>query len=171
MKSLTAHELQVTPFFDLETYMLLTGHKRISADQAARIEQEWHRLHRRLRAYRLGERKGYVLIYLDGEFERELQQAAEQDGNRAEELQMIAQAMLLAALQETVPESQFSSCAPVPEPNKILKRSLERLGVELSNSGRLNVQFGLVTELPFSGGCEDCAIKSTCAKRIMEGKG
>jgi hypothetical protein len=171
MKSLTAFEQQITPFFDLETYMLLTGHKRLSGDEAARIEREWLRLFNHLKAYRLGESKGYVLIYLDGEFERELQNAAQEEGNRTEELQMIAQAMLLAALQEVVPESQFSSCAPVPEPNKILKRSLEPLGLELSNSGRLNASFGLVTKLPFSGGCEECFIKSTCAKRIMEGKG
>ncbi|MFP4049628.1 MAG: hypothetical protein ACLFT8_06730, partial [Desulfovermiculus sp.] len=82
---------------------------------------------------------------------------------------LAAQAMLMAALMEVVPEASLGTCAPIPEPNKILKRSLAEVGLDFSNAGQLSVQYGLLTRLPFRNDCEDCYLKASCPKKIMEG--
>lgn len=170
MKSLNAQKIDITPFFDLETYMLLSETRRIQGDKAQELEETWKWVFPHLKAYRLGERKGYMLIYLDKALEEELDTVLEQDEAKGEEIQTLAQSMIMAAMLEAVPEAGLASCAPIPEPNKVLKRSLAKLGLEFYNSGRMNVRFGVLTKLPFSGGCEQCYIKGTCAKRIMAGK-
>ncbi len=169
MKSLKAQKIAITSFFDLETYMLLSETRRVQGDKAQELEQTWKWVFPHLKAYRLGERKGYLLIFLDKALEDELDAIMEQDEARGEEIQTLAQAMIMAAMLEALPEAGMGSCAPIPEPNKVLKRSLAQLGLEFYNSGRMNVRFGVLTKLPFSGGCDTCFIKSTCAKRIMSG--
>lgn len=170
MKSLPVSELKISPFFDLETYLLLSGQRRITGPQAREIEETWLELYKYLKAYRLGTTKGYLTIFLSKGFEDLLDQALEQDLKKGDDLQLIAQALIMATLMETVPEASFTSCAPVPEPNKVLKRSLAKIGLEFYNSGHLNVQFGILTRIPFKSDCQLCYIKDHCAKRIMEGK-
>ncbi|MGM0423900.1 MAG: hypothetical protein ACQEQX_03130 [Thermodesulfobacteriota bacterium] len=171
MKSLPLQELKITPFFDLEAFMLLSGRKRIQTDKARELEKLWQEIYKYLHAYQLGEKKGYLVLYLGQEFEERISRIEEQDPEKAQELQGLAQALLMAALLETLPEASYSDCAPVPEPDKVLKRSLQKLGLEFHNSGGLNVRFGLLTKVPFSGDCEQCYIKSSCAKRILQGQG
>ncbi len=171
MKRLAAHTLDITPHFDMETFMFLSGQQRLDGDTAKALEQDWKRIHSHLRAYRLGEKKGYVLIYLDRGFDAELDQAREQDRERAERLELLAQSMIMAALSEVLPESAEHGCAPVPEPNKVLKNSLADLGLTFHNNGSLDVAFGVVTELPYRGDCESCLIKGTCSKRMLQQSG
>ena len=171
MKRLTAHPLEITPHFDMETFMLLSGQQRLDGETAQALEGDWHRLHSHLRAYRLGEKKGYMLIFLDRGFDEELDQARAQDRKRAEHLELLAQSMIMAALSEVLPESAEHGCAPVPEPNKILKNSLADLGLSFHNNGSLDVAFGVVTELPYRGDCESCLIKGTCSKRMLQHSG
>ncbi|MFP4213142.1 MAG: hypothetical protein ACLFRL_03430 [Desulfohalobiaceae bacterium] len=170
MKSLPLQEVKITPFFDLEAFMLLSGQRRIQTDKAKELEGLWQETFNYLRAYQLGQKKGYLLLYLDQEFEDRLARIEEHSPEKAQELQSLAQALLMASLLEALPEAGYSDCAPVPEPNKILKRSLQQLGLEFDNSGSLNVRFGLLTSMPFSGDCEQCYIKSSCAKRILQDK-
>lgn len=168
MKSLPVQEVKITPFFDLESFMLLSGQKRILTEKAQELEKLWHELFAYLKAYQLGQNKGYLVIYLNRELEIKLDRIADQNPEQAQELQSMAQAMLMASLLESLPEAGYADCAPVPEPNKILKRSLQKLDLEFDNSGSLNVRFGLLTKRPFSGDCEKCYIKSSCAKRILQ---
>jgi len=171
VKRLPLYPLSITPHFDMETFMLLSGQQRLDGDNAKALEQDWQRLHAHLRAYRLGEKKGYILIYLDRNFDAELDQARQQDRERAERLELLAQSMIMAALTEVLPESSAQGCAPVPQPNKILKNSLADLGLTFHNNGSLDVSFGVVTELPFRGDCETCLIKGTCSKRMLQQSG
>ncbi len=167
MKRLSAQALDITPHFDMETFMFLSGQRRLDGETAQALERDWQRLHSRLRAYRLGEKRGYMLIYLDRDFDEELDQAKQEDRERAERLELLAQSMIMAALSEVLPESAEHGCAPVPEPNKVLKNSLADLGLTFHNNGSLDVSFGVVTELPFRGDCEGCLIKGTCSKRML----
>ena len=169
MKKLPISKVQITPHFDLETFMILSGQRRISGDQAEGIDRLWQQLFTHLRAYRLGENKGYILIYLQPEAEDILRQEQTAETEQGQNAPIVAQAMLMASLLEAVPEASLGTCAPVPEPNKILKRTLADVGLEFSNSGQLSVQFGLLTKLPFRSDCEECFLKSSCPKRIMEG--
>lgn len=167
MKSLPAYKTEITPFFDLEIYMFLSGKPRLSGQDAARLEKEWHRLFNYLRAYQLGQRKGYLLIYMDSSFQQEVEEKLDKEPDIAEELQILAQAMIMASMKEIIPQANLGSCAPVPKPNKILKNTLKQLDLEFYNSGRLSVQYGVITKLPYSNDCEKCYIKDTCPKRIM----
>jgi hypothetical protein len=169
MKKLPFSAVQITPYFDLETFLILSGQRRISGDQAKEIENLWQQLFTHLRAYRLGQNKGYMLIYLKPEAEQTLLQEQASSSEQGHNAPLVAQSMLMAALLETVPEASLGTCAPVPEPNKILKRSLADLGLEFSNSGQLSVQYGLLTKLPFRSDCQECFLKASCPKKIMEG--
>ncbi|WP_027370017.1 hypothetical protein [Desulfovermiculus halophilus] len=169
MKKLPLSPVQITPHFDLETFMILSGQRRISGDQAQEIEQLWQKLFTHLRAYRLGQNKGYILIYLTPEAENTLHQEQSSGTEHGHNAPLVAQAMLMAALLEAVPEASLGTCAPVPEPNKILKNSLAEVGLEFSNSGQLSVQYGMLTRLPFRSNCEECYLKPSCPKKIMEG--
>jgi hypothetical protein len=169
MKKLPLTPIQITPHFDLETFMILSGQRRISGDQAEEIGRLWQQLFTHLRAYRLGQGKGYILIYLIPEAEQILQEKQSSDTEQGQNAPLVAQAMLMAALLEAVPEASLGTCAPIPEPNKILKRSLAEVGLDFTNAGQLNVQFGLLTKLPFRNDCEECYLKASCPKKIMEG--
>lgn len=169
MKKLPLTPIQITPHFDLETFMILSGQRRISGDRAEEIQHLWQQLFPHLRAYRLGQGKGYMLIYLAPKAEQILQKKQSEDSVQGENAPLAAQAMLMAALMEAVPEASLGTCAPIPEPNKILKRSLAEVGLDFTNAGQLSVQFGLLTRLPFRNDCEDCYLKASCPKKIMAG--
>ncbi|MFP4285340.1 MAG: hypothetical protein ACLFQG_07280 [Desulfovermiculus sp.] len=169
MKRLPLTPIQITPHFDLETFMILSGQRRISGDQAEEIGRLWQQLFSHLRAYRLGQGKGYMLIYLAPKAEQILQEKQSEDSVQGVNAPLAAQAMLMAALLEAVPEASLGTCAPIPEPNKILKRSLAEVGLDFTNAGQLSVQYGLLTRLPFRNDCEDCYLKASCPKKIMEG--
>ena len=168
MQRLQATPLEITPFFDLETFMLLSGQKRIDGNTAEAVEKDWHRLYSRLWGYRLGEpESGYLVILLDRDFDQELEKAREEDRDRAERLELIAQSMIMAALFEVLPESAEQGCAPVPEPSSVLEESLAQLGLSFRSDGHLDVSFGLVTGLPYFADCESCHAKSGCSKRLI----
>jgi len=169
MKKLPLSPVQITPHFDLETFMILSGQRRISGDQAEEINHLWQNLFTHLRAYRLGQGKGYILIYLNPEAEEILDQKQSSGTEQGHNAPLVAQALLMAALLETVPEASLGTCAPIPEPNKVLKNSLAEVGLEFTNSGQLSVQYGLLTKLPFRSDCEECYLKASCPKKIMEG--
>ena len=167
MKQLFPKLLHVTPFFDLETYMLLSGQRRLDAQTAQELETRWHEAFPHLKAYQLGEKKGYLVLYLDAEFEAKADALWEESPNASYQLQTVGQALLMAAVSELVPDAGMAGCAPVPEPNKILKRSLEKLGLTFSNQGVLSAKYGIITELPYRGGCDTCFLENSCPKRQM----
>ena len=169
MTSLPVQQVNITPFFDLEKFMLLSGQKRIQTDKARELEKIWHEIFAYLQAYKLGEnQEGYLLIYLHQDFEKRLDNITAINPEQGQELQTMAQALLMASLFEAEPEAAHSDCAPVPKPDKALKSSLQKLDLEFDESGALNVRFGLLTGIPFAGDCEQCYISSSCAKRILQ---
>lgn len=164
MKSLSATPLTPTAHFDLETFMMLSETRRIEGGLAARLEKDWERLFPRLKAFRLGERKGYLVVFMEPSVEEEVDELWNKTPSRGFELQTLAQAMIMSAMQELLPEAGARGCAPVPEPNKILKRSLKPLGLEFHNTGAMNVKYGVLTRIPSSGGCEQCYLRESCPR-------
>ena len=167
MKSLPAQQLKLSPEFDLEVFMSLSGQRRIVTEKVLQAEKEWQRLCSYLKAYRLGQNKGYLVIFLDPAIEKEIDQAMDTDPDMAEQLEILAQSLIMTSMCQVLPQANIGSCAPVPEPNKILKLSLKPLGVDIQKTGRLDVRYGVVTKLPYKNDCQDCALKSSCAKRLF----
>jgi len=79
----------------------------------------------------------------------------------------MARSLIMVSFLEKVPQAGLGSCAPVPEPDTRLRRALKPLGLDLDNTGRLNVRYGMITRLPFTDDCGGCFIRSSCAKRIL----
>ncbi|ACV69217.1 hypothetical protein [Desulfohalobium retbaense] len=171
MKHLPATPLRVTPFFDLETYMLLSGQRRIDAQSAQDLETLWHEAFSHLNVYQLGEKKGYLVVYLDEQFEAKADAEWTDAPHSSYQRQTVGQAVIMAAVNELLPDAGWAGCAPVPEPNKILKRSLEKIGLSFSNQGVLSAKYGILTPMPYAGGCESCFLENSCPKRQMAKQG
>ncbi|MFP4517438.1 MAG: hypothetical protein ACLFNV_11660 [Desulfovibrionales bacterium] len=167
MKRLECSEVPFTCPFDLEAYMMLSQTKRITGELAQRVGTAWDRWRTYLKAFRLGNRKGYVLVYFESNVEDEVDEVWERSPSEGFELQCVAQTMIMLTMGEVLPELSRTKCAPVPEPNKILKRSLEPLGLAFDKTGGLNVKYGVITAVPLKQGCEACYLKESCPKKTL----
>jgi hypothetical protein len=166
MKRLPATPIDLECAFDLEAYMFLSQNKRLDAGQARRAAELWDKWKSHLKGYRLGVKKGYVVIYFGHEIEDEVDEIWNRTPSEGFEAQCVAQTMILQSMRETLPEVGAQGCAPMPEPNKVLKRSLEPLGLALMENG-LNVKYGVITPFPVKEGCTACSLEQTCPKQCI----
>jgi hypothetical protein len=166
MKRLDATLQELDCSFDLEAYMFLSQNKRIDAGLAIRVAELWSKWKGHLKAYRLGVKKGYVVVFLDHVVEDEVDEIWNRTPSEGFEAQCVAQTMIMQSMRELMPEVAEQGCAPMPEPNKILNRSLEPLGLILQESG-LNVKYGVITPFPVKEGCTACSLEASCPKKCM----
>jgi hypothetical protein len=166
MKRLAATPLDVECSFDLEAYMFLSQNKRVDGGMARRVAELWEKWMKSLKAYRLGEKKGYVVVFFDHAVEDEVDAIWDESPSEGFDAQCVAQTMIMQSMREIMPEVAEQGCAPMPEPNKILKRSLEPLGLTLQDTG-LNVKYGVITPFPVKEGCTACSLEHTCPKKCM----
>lgn len=167
MKRLVAEQLKLECPVDIEAYMLFTQTRRIDGELALRIEETWNKWLPKLSAYRLGEKKGYIVVFFDGSVEEEVDSVWKDSPALGFEIQCVAQTMIMLTMQTVLPELTEVGCAPVPEPNKILKRSLEPLGLTFENTGHLSAKYGVLTSFPLKASCEICFLKDTCPKKLF----
>lgn len=165
MKQLPPKELTFTCPVDLEAFMYLSQNKRVDHDLALRVGEFWQKWIPFLKAYKLGEKKGYVLVYLENEVEEEINRIWDESPSTGFEAQCVAQTMIMQTMRELFPELAAAGCAPVPTPNKILKRSLEPLGLTFDKSGGMNVKYAMLTPFPFKSGCEPCYLSGSCPNK------
>jgi hypothetical protein len=78
----------------------------------------------------------------------------------------IAQTMIMGTLKALMPELGEKECAPVPEPTKPLRRTLEKIGLDMQESGALNRKYSTITPYPHRYGCERCHLKDSCIKNM-----
>ncbi|MFO7817854.1 MAG: hypothetical protein ACQES5_06600 [Thermodesulfobacteriota bacterium] len=164
MALLSAERLRIHPPMDLEMYMILAQVKGLEGRETVELIPLWERLSSGLAVYRLGEKKGYAAAYLNKEIEDELEKAWEESPSKGFKKQALAQTLIMGALRQLLPELDKHQCAPVPKPNKLLKRSLAKIGLEFSNAGTLNYKYSTLTFCPFRGGCELCYLAESCPK-------
>jgi len=130
----------------------------------AEILQHWEKWNSALKIYILGKKKGYLTLFMDRAVENTIDEIWPESPSKGFKLQALAQTMITSALQDLIPSIGRDQCAPVPRPNKILKRSLARIGLELSNQGTLNYKYSTLTFYPYKNGCEVCYLSTTCPK-------
>jgi hypothetical protein len=164
MALLSVNKLSIHPPMDLEMYMVLSQSKGLEGGETVELIQAWERMSAGLNVYRLGEKKGYVAAYLSQEIEDELEKAWEESPSSGFKRQCLAQTLIMGALRHLLPELETHQCAPVPKPNKHLKRSLAQVDLEFSNAGALNYKYSTLTYCPYRGGCELCYLKDSCPK-------
>jgi hypothetical protein len=166
MKRLSATRVDPKCAFDLEAFMFLSQNQRVDAELAGLVAELWDKWKKHLHAYRLGVKKGYVVVWFDHEIEDEVDRIWNETPAKGFHSQCVAQTMIMQTMRELMPEVADQGCAPMPEPNKILKRSLEPLGLALHDSG-LNVKYGVITPFPVKEGCTACSLEQTCPKKCM----
>jgi len=72
----------------------------------------------------------------------------------------------MGTLRLFIPDLSKSKCAPLPLADKILKRSLAKIGIELTNAGTFGYKYATLTYYPQQAGCEKCLLKATCPKKL-----
>jgi hypothetical protein len=167
LKLLKAKQLEVHPPLDLETYMFLAQVKGMEGKDTVELLSYWSKWAPSLKVYRLGEKKGYVLAYLGQEVDMEVDEIWDKSPAMGFKLEALAQTMIMGVMRSLLPELSSTKCAPVPKPNKILKRSLGKIGLEFSAAGALNYKYSTITFFPYRGGCELCYLKPSCPKAMF----
>ncbi|GAB7078556.1 hypothetical protein [Megalodesulfovibrio paquesii] len=172
----TLEELPLAFEFGLEDYMMLTRSRRVDHNSGEIIEEVLPGWGPHLKALRINTQdrnkpEGYVLVWLDTPVEAEVNTAWEQSPSRAFTLNSLAQALLMAALREAVPDISASACAPVPAPTKALRAALQAAGVPWEEGAMLGRQYAMLTYAPFKGSCDICHVREDCPKLSQERQG
>ncbi|WP_462323358.1 hypothetical protein [Desulfoplanes sp.] len=166
MKHLPATLHQVHPRFDLQAYMFLAQTPTLTPQRILEMTSVWERWHPLLKAYTFGKTKGYLLVHLDHAVEIEMEELWKNSQEEAFLREALAQSMIMGTLRLFLPELDTRGCAPLPEPNKILKRSLAKVGITLNNQGGLGYKYATLTFLPCPSGCDKCFLRRTCPKKL-----
>lgn len=163
--------LEPKPWFDLETYMMLSQSKRVEASTVELVESLWEKWRQHLRAKRITVGSvSYLLVWLEEAVEQEVNAMWEDSPSQSFTMNSLAQAILMATVRELVPEVAGNSCAPVPKPTSGLKAALEEIGLPWKDSSTLARQFAMLTYYPFKGGCTICYLKDECPSNTMRSK-
>jgi len=177
MKILPVNELDIQPEFDFSTFLFLAQIDEIGPQEMLSVLGVWENWLPSLKIYQLGERKGYVLVYLEQGVEDQVDEVWKASPSEGFKHEAIAQTMIMGTLKALMPELGEKECAPVPEPTKPLRRTLEKIGLDLQESGALNRKYATITPYPHRYGCERCHLKDSCIKNmnldlsgIMKGK-
>lgn len=155
--------LEVTPYFDMEQFMLITQTRRLDEESARIIDEYWERWRGLLRVRKISIGKNeYVLVWLDSGVEEEITRLWETAPSRAFSANNLAMAMLMAVIRELVPEVAVMGCAPVPLPGGSLRKALKDVGVAWPENAGLDHQYAMITHIPFKGGCSICHLQDEC---------
>ena len=166
MKILSVSELDIQPEFDFSTFLFLAQVDEIGPQEMLSVLGTWEKWLPSLKVYQLGERKGHVLVYLEKSVEDEVDGIWAQSPSEGFKHEAIAQTMIMGTLKALMPELGEKECAPVPEPTKPLRRTLEKIGIDLQESGAMNRKYATLTPYPHRYGCERCHLKDSCIKNM-----
>ena len=166
MKTLPISELAIQPEFDFSTFLFLAQIDEIGPQEMLSVLATWENWSPHLKVYQLGDRKGHVVVYLEAAVEDQVDGIWKQSPSEGFKHEAIAQTMIMGTLKALMPELGEKECAPVPEPTKPLRRTLDKLGLDMQESGALNRKYATITPYPHRYGCERCHLKDSCIKNM-----
>lgn len=166
MKTLSVTALPVQPEFDFATFLFLAQIDEIGPQEMLGVLGVWEKWLPHLKVYKLGDRKEHVVVFLEENVEREVDTIWEASPSEGFKHEAIAQTMIMGTLKALMPELGEKECAPVPEPTKPIRRTLETIGVSLQESGSLSRKYSTITPYPHRYGCERCFLKDSCIKNM-----
>lgn len=157
----------VRPWFDIESFMLMCGEKRLDGsglETLARWHDAWLEL-LNVRKITAGSRS-WLALWLPESVEDAVDAAWKESPDLGFRLNSLALYLSMSALRELVPQVEAAGCAPSPEPDDIIERALERAGLPYRDkrSGQLGRRYAVLTHYPFRGGCEVCHMRESCHK-------
>ncbi|MBC7355889.1 MAG: hypothetical protein JG774_1361 [Desulfomicrobiaceae bacterium] len=166
MPTLSATRVQVQPQLDPETYLLLSQRNFLDAKALMELTAAWERWMPAAHTWRIGGRKGYLLVFLDAAVEEEIDPLWENAPAQAFAREAMAQALVLGYLTALRPGVRRKGCAPVPTPTPALVQAIAPLGIELHESGALSRKYATLTYASGALGCESCHVEAGCPKRL-----
>lgn len=166
MKTLSITPQTDQPDFDFATFLFLAQIDQIGPQEMRAVLETWERWLPHLKIYKLGERKGFVLVYLEETVEKDVDKIWNDSASEGFKHEAIAQTMIMGTLKALMPELGEKECAPVPEPTKSLRRTLEKIGLSMHESGALSRKYSTITPYPHRYSCERCYLKDSCIKHM-----
>lgn len=158
---------QDRPYFDLELFLQTAGETRLGGaetDECIALWDAWSDSLDRREIKDAG--RGYLATWLSESVERAVDAAWNDSPSRGFRLNALAQALCMCAVHERIPEVVEAGCAPVPGPSENLARQLTEAGLPARAGKGLEIgrRYAVVTRFPFGGGCEICALRSSCPR-------
>jgi len=164
---INAEKLTPNPAFDIFLYLRVTGVAKVEQHVCDLCQSQWETFKEYLKGYRFavaGSKRGVVLFFLEPAAEGIVEEAWARSPSEGFALHNLAVSMVMAAAAEQVPEIEAGACAPLPTPDRDLKRRLERLGLVWNDAGNVSVQYAVMTHDPYLGGCGVCHLRASCPK-------
>ncbi len=159
MTAHSTHTLNLSPRFDMETFLTLGNESRLDGAAMQRLMDCWEAWQEgaQARLIELGEAR-YALVWLDEAIEREIDAAWKESPSTGFLLNVLAEMLVSELVAEIVPEVAEFGCAPVPEVSEALGAALADEGVPWGGAA-LGRRYAVLTGLPFAGGCEVCRLE------------
>lgn len=167
MAKSNAEKLAPNPEFDLFLYLKVSGVAKVEQRLCDLCLTHWDAFKEHLKGYRFavpGSKQGVVIFFLEPAAEGLVEEAWARSPSEGFALHNLAVSMVMAAAAEHVPEIEAGACAPLPTPDRDLKRRLERLGLVWNDAGTVSVQYAVMTHEPYLGGCAVCHLRVSCPK-------
>lgn len=165
--AIETEKLRLVPEFDMELFMMTSQETRIGGELMERLEALWEEWlpHTNAITFKADE-TGYLLVWLDEEVEKAVDEAWEKSPSDAYMFNVLAQVMCMGMVHEALPQVMDVGCAPAPKGSAILESALEEVGVPYSAdiSQTLARRYAVLTFHPFKGGCEVCSLMDSCPK-------
>lgn len=161
----SARNAEITPYFDLELLMSMSGETRLGGAITERLMRLWEAWMPWIRArlVTVGSSE-YLAVWLDERVEEEVDQAWDDSPADAYLHNVLAQVLCMSTVHGAVPEIQDAGCAPAPRITEKLRAALEAEGLPFTGSGTIGRRYAVLTRYPFGGGCEICALQANCPK-------
>ncbi len=167
MGKINVEKLSPNPEFDLFLFMKVSGAAKMDQAQCDLCQTHWPSFLEHLKGYRFaapGARRGVVLFFLEPVAEGLVEEAWARSPAEGFALHNLAVSMVMGATGQFVPEVEAGACAPLPTPDRDLRRRLERLGLVWNDAGSVSVQYAVMTYDPYGGGCAMCHLRASCPK-------
>lgn len=158
-------DVSAQPYFELEDFMNFARETRIASETLAQLENMFNRWTGLLKARKImaGD-KSWLILWMPEEVEAEIDALWQNAPSAGFLSNQLAQYMCLTAIQDLLPQTVETGCAPLPELTLSLRSALQELELLPENGGTLNRRFAILTHYPFGGGCKKCALAPDCPK-------
>ena len=164
--SFSTEKIQCFPWFDMELLLQLSQEKRLGGEMMELCAKKWEEWSKTLKVTKIiTEKRQYLLIQLDESVEGVVDEAWDNRPSEGHLLNALAQTMCMAVARDLLPEVEDAGCAPAPKPTEELKAALAELGAPyIADGPMLSKRYSVLTNFPFKGGCEICAMFKDCPK-------
>lgn len=161
------NQLETSPYFDMEAFMILSHETRLGGATLERLAGFWEKWRPQLQVREIRTGKiSYLAVWLPATVETEVDEAWDRSASDGFLINNLAQFLCMTAVRELLPEVEEGDCAPSPRPTASLRSALDSLGVPYKgeDSSLLSLRYAVVTHYPYRGGCEICHMQAYCPK-------